>query len=99
MFGPFQTLNVGRQGGVLLAAISAPPLNLIGPDLVADLVTLIEQAEADDTVRVLVFKSADPDYFLAHVDLNRVAEYRQIAARLAGEPSIWAMVTRRLALR
>jgi enoyl-CoA hydratase/carnithine racemase len=37
---------------------------------------------------VLVFKSADPDYFISHVDLTRVAEYRAEAARLTGEPSI-----------
>jgi enoyl-CoA hydratase/carnithine racemase len=37
---------------------------------------------------VLVFKSADPDYFISHVDLTRIAEYRQQAAKLTGEPSI-----------
>jgi enoyl-CoA hydratase/carnithine racemase len=37
---------------------------------------------------VLVFSSADPDYFISHVDLNRVAEYRAEAAKLTGEPSI-----------
>ena len=35
-----------------------------------------------------MFTSADPDYFIAHVDLNRVAEYRAEAAKLTGEPSI-----------
>ena len=88
MLGPFQTLSVRDQGAVLFVSISAPPLNLIGPELVGDLVTLIQQAEDDDDVRVVVFKSADPDYFIAHVDLNRVAEYRDSAAKLAGEPSL-----------
>ncbi len=88
MFGPFQTLSVRREGGVLFVTITAPPLNLTGPEFVEDLVTLIQQAEADETVRVLVFKSGDPDYFLAHVDVTRVAEYRETAARLAGEPSL-----------
>src|SRR5262249_44093980 len=45
-------------------------------------------AEADDSVRVIVFKSADRDYFIAHVDVTRIAEYRQEAVKLAGEPSI-----------
>ena len=49
-------------------------MNLLGPELVRDLVTLIERAEADDTLRVLVFKSADPDYFIAHVDLTRISD-------------------------
>ena len=88
MLGPFRTLSVRDEGAVLFVSITAPPLNLIGPELVGDLVTLIQQAEADDGVRVVVFKSADPDYFIAHVDLNRVAEYRDSAAKLVGEPSL-----------
>jgi enoyl-CoA hydratase/carnithine racemase len=70
-------------------------MNLLGPELVRDLVSLIELAEADDLVRVLVFKSADPNYFISHVDLTRIAEYRDEAARLVGEPSI-ALLFRRL---
>ena len=37
---------------------------------------------------MLVFKSADPDYFISHVDLTRVTEYRAEAAKLTGEASI-----------
>ena len=73
---------------MLFAEIAAPPMNLIGPELVRDLVALIRQAEADDTVGVLVFKSADPDHFISHVDVTRIAEYRGYAAELVGEPSL-----------
>jgi enoyl-CoA hydratase/carnithine racemase len=66
-------------------------MNLLGPELVRDLVSLIQHAEADDTVRVLVFTSADPEYFISHVDLNRIAEYRAEAAKLTGEASIALM--------
>jgi enoyl-CoA hydratase/carnithine racemase len=88
MLGPFQTLSVRDEGAVLFVNIAAPPMNLIGPELVVDLVTLIPQAEADDAVRVVVFKSADPDYFIAHVDLTKVAEYRDTTTKLVGEPSL-----------
>jgi enoyl-CoA hydratase/carnithine racemase len=84
----FQTLTVGVDGGVVFASIDAPPMNLLGPELVRDLVALIQRAEADDACKVLVFKSADPEYFISHVDLTRVAEYRAEAAKLTGEPSI-----------
>src|SRR5262245_50441184 len=63
-------------------------MNLLGPELVRDLVTLIQQAEADPAIKVLVFQSTDPDYFIPHVDVTKIAEYRQQAARLTGEPSI-----------
>jgi enoyl-CoA hydratase/carnithine racemase len=84
----FETLNIRQEGGVLFVEISAPPMNLLGPELVRDLVSLIERAEPDDAVRVLVFKSADPDYFISHVDVTRIAEYRAEAAKLTGEASI-----------
>ena len=83
-----ETLAVRREGPVLFANIAAPPMNLLGPELVRDLVTLIQEAEADDTAQVLVFASADPDYFISHVDLNRISEYRAEAAKLTGEASI-----------
>jgi enoyl-CoA hydratase/carnithine racemase len=84
----FETLNVNREAGVLFAEIAAPPMNLLGPELVRDLVSLIQRAEADEAIRVLVFKSADPDYFISHVDVTKIKEYRQEAAKLTGEPSI-----------
>src|SRR4051812_32609725 len=85
---PFQTLTIRHEGAVLLVEISAPPMNLLGPELVRDLVSLIQRAEADSALRVLVFKSADPDYFISHVDVTQIKEYRQEAAKLTGEASI-----------
>jgi enoyl-CoA hydratase/carnithine racemase len=63
-------------------------MNLLGTELVRDLVSLIQGAESDDAIQVLVFKSADPDYFISHVDVIRIKEYREEAAKLTGEPSI-----------
>jgi len=82
------TINVTEEGSVLRAEIAAPPMNLLGPELVRDLVSLIQHAEADEKVRVIVFSSADPDYFISHVDVTRIKEYRQEAAKLVGEASI-----------
>ena len=90
----FETMNVRRDAGVLFVEIAVPPMNLLGPELVRDLVALIQRAEADRTCRVLVFTSADPDYFISHVDLTRVAEYRAEAAKLTGEASIAALFRR-----
>ena len=84
----FEKLKVYEEGAVLFAEIAAPPMNLLGPELVRDLVSVIQQAEADASVQVLVFKSADPDYFISHVDVTRIKEYREEAAKLTGEASI-----------
>jgi enoyl-CoA hydratase/carnithine racemase len=84
----FETLKVRSEGAVLFVEIAAPPMNLLGPDLVRDLVSLIQQAEADDAVQVLVCRSADRDYFISHVDVTRIGEYRDAAAKLTGEASL-----------
>ena len=64
--------------------IDAPPMNLIGPELVRDLVTLIGELESGRDVRVVVLESADPEYFVPHVDLTKVAEYTAEAAKAGG---------------
>jgi len=84
----FETLKVRREGAVVFAEIAAPPMNLLGPELVRDLVSFIQRAEGDSAVQVLVFKSADPEYFISHVDVTKIKEYRQEAAKLAGDASI-----------
>jgi enoyl-CoA hydratase/carnithine racemase len=84
----FDTLRVSTEGAVVFAEIAAPSMNLLGPELVRDLVSLIKRVEANDAIHVLVFKSADPDYFISHVDVTRIKEYREEAAKLTGEPSI-----------
>ena len=84
----FETLDVRQEGAVLFTKIAAPPMNLLGTELVRDLVSLIQRAEAETTLQVLVFGSADPDYFIAHVDVTRIGEYREQAARLVGEASL-----------
>jgi enoyl-CoA hydratase/carnithine racemase len=91
----FETLTVDIDGAVLFAEISAPPMNLLGPELVRDLVSLIQRAEANDALKVLVFQSADPHFFISHADVTRVPEYRAVAEKLTGDASI-ALVFRHL---
>jgi enoyl-CoA hydratase/carnithine racemase len=88
----FETLTVRQEEAVLFAEIAAPPMNLLGPELIRDLVSLIQRAEADAAVQVLVFKSADPDYFISHVDVTRIKENREAAAKLDGDASIGQML-------
>ena len=96
-YAALETLTVRKEGAVLFVEIAVPPMNLMGAELVRDLVSLIQQAEADETVQVLVFKSANPDYFISHVDVTKISEYRGEAAKLVGEPSL-AMLFRYLSL-
>jgi enoyl-CoA hydratase/carnithine racemase len=70
-----------------------PPLNLFDPDMFAELRLLMDRIESDPDLRVVVFDSANPDYFIAHIDLARLTE---TADRPGGAPyRAWpALVTR-----
>lgn len=94
-----ETIKEQREGAVLFAEILAPPMNLLGTELVRDLVSLIQRAEADEAIQVIVFKSGDPDYFISHVDVTRIKENREVAAKLSGDPSIGLMLHRLSASR
>jgi len=88
MIGPFATIDTRHDGKVLFAELSAPPMNLLGPELVRDLVALLKAAEGDSAVQVIVFTSADPDFFISHVDVTRIPELRDAAVGLTDEPSL-----------
>ena len=46
-----------------------PPINLIDPVMIAELHQLLTDIEQDKQLAVVVFDSADPDFFLAHYDV------------------------------
>jgi enoyl-CoA hydratase/carnithine racemase len=47
-----------------------PPINVIGLEMMNDLKTLLTELESNDTVNVVLFDSADPDFFIAHYDVE-----------------------------
>lgn len=58
--------------GYLLATIANPPLNLLGPEVFAGLQLLKDYAEGNNGAKVVVFESAVPDFFIAHLDLAQM---------------------------
>jgi enoyl-CoA hydratase/carnithine racemase len=51
-----------------------PPVNLHNAEVVAGLRDLVDRLESDPRVQVVVFDSANPDFFMAHIDLVRRGE-------------------------
>jgi enoyl-CoA hydratase/carnithine racemase len=54
------------------ATFNHPPINLIDSVMIGELRELFAEVETDQGPTVLVFDSADPDYFLAHYDITAV---------------------------
>ncbi|MFJ9643828.1 enoyl-CoA hydratase/isomerase family protein [Streptomyces sp. NPDC004244] len=84
MTASYETISTRLEGGVLSATFNAPPINLIGPEVVRDLVGLLEELAHPGPARVVVFDSADPDFFFPHVDMTKVPEYTAEAAKAGG---------------
>ncbi|MEU3461262.1 enoyl-CoA hydratase/isomerase family protein [Streptomyces sp. NPDC006733] len=84
MTSSYDTITTRLDGRVLYATFSAPPINLIGPEVVRDLVQLLDDLTQPGAARVVVFDSADRDFFFPHVDMTKVPEYTAEAAKGGG---------------
>ncbi len=50
-----------------------PPLNIMGATMFHGLQELLARMDASSSLRVVVFESANPDFYLAHFDLSDIA--------------------------
>jgi enoyl-CoA hydratase/carnithine racemase len=67
-YSGLETLRVRVDRGVAFVTIDNPPINLLDRKLRGDLEHFARRVATDNTVRVIVFDSADPDFFIAHTD-------------------------------
>uniref|UniRef100_UPI001E30CAAA enoyl-CoA hydratase/isomerase family protein n=1 Tax=Streptomyces sp. DH12 TaxID=2857010 RepID=UPI001E30CAAA len=81
---PYTTLHVTVDAGIARITLDNPPVNVLGGTLIRELHDLLGKLRDDRSVRVIVFSSADPEFFLAHVDihiLDEMDDLREIADR------------------
>jgi enoyl-CoA hydratase/carnithine racemase len=79
---PNPTLHTRRNGAVLTVTIDNPPVNALSVHVMKELRELLLALREDDTATVIVFDSADPEYFIAHVDMN-LGEQMDLLGELA----------------
>jgi enoyl-CoA hydratase/carnithine racemase len=60
------------SAGVAEVVIDHPPTNLVDGSFIGALSTLLDELEGDEGARVVVFSSADPDFFLMHGDVRGI---------------------------
>ena len=65
-----QALKVEVEKRVAWVTIDHPPINLFDVTLFLELGQLVPLLEEDPDVQVVVFRSADPEFFIAHADVN-----------------------------
>jgi enoyl-CoA hydratase/carnithine racemase len=88
--------NIDRtHPGRWTITFSNPPINMFVPTTIVELGTLMTAIEADPCVKVVVFQSANPDFFIAHLDVAKAAAqpevlglWRDFVLRLSSAPVV-----------
>ena len=95
MSDPSQFNTDRTHPGRWTVTFSNPPINMFVPATIAELGTLISDIEADPSVKVVVFQSANSDFFIAHLDVAKAAAqpgvldlWRDFVLRLSSTPVV-----------
>lgn len=71
----YSLLRVQTQDRIATVTIDNPPINLITLQLYGELSALSRELEADPSLSVVVLKSANPEFFLAHFDVQAILRF------------------------
>ena len=97
MKSDFQLLAVEVTSRVATVTIDNPPINIITLALYAELTQLVEELQRDPELSVVVFKSANPDFFLAHFDVEAILQFpTEGDAERSSEPNPFHLMCERL---
>src|SRR5579859_2032258 len=88
--------NIDRTNpGQWTITFSNPPINMFVPSTIVELGALMTDLEADSSVKVVVFQSANPDFFIAHLDVAKAADrpevlglWRDFVLRISSTPVV-----------
>ncbi|PTS81034.1 enoyl-CoA hydratase/isomerase family protein [Stenotrophomonas sp. HMWF023] len=70
----FSRLHISSANGVSTITIDNPPVNVLDVPLMSEIRRFLLSVRDDQNTRVLVFQSADPEFFIAHVDMTLIDE-------------------------
>lgn len=68
----YDRLTVEMSGRIAIVTIDNPPINLMNQALYIELLKLSSELKADPDLSVVVLRSADPDFFIAHFDVEAI---------------------------
>ena len=95
MADPSQFNTDRTHPGRWTVTFSNPPINTFVPTTIVELGALMTDLEADASVKVVAFQSANPDFYIAHLDVSKAAErpevlglWRDFVLRLSSTPVV-----------
>ncbi len=83
----FELLQIEVNEGVRTITIHHQhPACIMTIDLAVELSRAVDEAEADDETRVIVLRSADQDFFIAHFDVSEILKWAELGGDSARNP-------------
>lgn len=73
-YDDYRLIQLSVRDGICRATIDNPPINLLDVPLIAELGRLTREVGGDDDVRVVIVDSADPEFFIAHADVELILD-------------------------
>jgi enoyl-CoA hydratase/carnithine racemase len=92
-YGP---LLVATEPGLAVVTVDNPPSNLVDGVFVMGLLALLDALDERPGIRVVVFRSADPDFFLMHGDVTALLQIPMSEHHAVDAPNIAALAFERL---
>lgn len=68
-------VSVSKADGIARIVFDSPPINLFTVGLFAETARIIGELAVDDDVRVVILSSANPDFFIAHFDVEAILTF------------------------
>lgn len=87
----YTTFSLKQEGAVLRVALSNPPVNLMNLKMTEELFQLSGQLFVDTSVKVVILESADPEFFIAHFDLDDLVKSAADPTKASKYPDINAL--------
>ncbi|WP_174238680.1 enoyl-CoA hydratase/isomerase family protein [Pedobacter sp. L105] len=86
----YHSMKVELRHGVAYLTFDNPPINVLDGNLISDLKEFAGAVASDESVKVIVFQSSNPAFFLAHGDINFVTNPESIMklADPEGDPAL-----------
>ena len=78
----FTTFSTEKNGAVLTVRLDHGEVNIMTAAMAGELFALVGQLEVDTETKVVIFESANPDFFIAHFEIADILKV------IEGDPSV-----------
>jgi enoyl-CoA hydratase/carnithine racemase len=94
-YSGYEALRIVVDRGVAFVTIDHPPINLFDLALMGEIDRAGRALESDDDVRVVVLQSANPDFFIAHADVEMIEALPRDLRERPSEPNAFHVLVDR----